>query len=139
MLYRMTFQLSAKVVALNVFNHPWTHQVSNVFPPSVLFPLVLFKYLAKHVTGQFRLLILVVSCWIGRRLVGFPQFSTYWMVLFDVSCCKRSCHGCFGRPGVQGSVISALNPLAAQKYVLCRQEFSSLHLSGSGWGKLSIL
>ena len=27
---------------------------------------------------------------------------------------KRSCHGCLGGPGVQGSVISAFNPLAAQ-------------------------
>ena len=27
---------------------------------------------------------------------------------------KRSHHGCFGRPGTQGSVISAFNPLAAQ-------------------------
>ena len=31
-----------------------------------------------------------------------------------VSHCKRSCHGCFGRPGAQGSMISAFNPLAAQ-------------------------
>ena len=31
-----------------------------------------------------------------------------------VSHCKRSHHGCFGRPGTQGSVISAFNPLAAQ-------------------------
>ena len=27
---------------------------------------------------------------------------------------KRSCHGCFGKPGTQGSAISAFNPLAAQ-------------------------
>ena len=39
---------------------------------------------------------------------------------------KRSRHGCFGRPGTQGSVISAFNPLAAQQHVLCRQGFSSL-------------
>ena len=31
-----------------------------------------------------------------------------------VSHCKRSHHGCFGRPGAQGSAISAFNPLAAQ-------------------------
>ena len=36
-----------------------------------------------------------------------------------VSHCKRSRHGCFGRPGAQGSVISAFNPLAAQQHVLC--------------------
>ena len=27
---------------------------------------------------------------------------------------KKSCCGCFGRPGAQGSAISAFNPLAAQ-------------------------
>ena len=42
-----------------------------------------------------------------------------------VSHCKRSCHGCFGRPGTQGSAISAFNPFAAQRCVLCRQGFSS--------------
>ena len=31
-----------------------------------------------------------------------------------VSHCQRSCHGCFSRPGTQGSVISAFNPLEAQ-------------------------
>ena len=43
-----------------------------------------------------------------------------------VSHCKRSHHGCFGRPGTQGSVISAFHPLAAQQCVLHRQGFSSL-------------
>ena len=42
-----------------------------------------------------------------------------------VPSCKRSHHGCFSRPGAQGSVISAFNPLAAQQHVLCRQGFSS--------------
>ena len=36
-----------------------------------------------------------------------------------VSHHKRSRCGCFGRPGAQGSVISAFNPLAAQQCVLC--------------------
>ena len=43
-----------------------------------------------------------------------------------VSHCKRSCRGCFGRPGAQGSAISAFNPLTAQQHVLCKQGFSSL-------------
>ena len=42
-----------------------------------------------------------------------------------VSHHKRSHHGYFGRPGAQGSVITAFNPLAAQQCVLCRQRFSS--------------
>ena len=39
---------------------------------------------------------------------------------------KKSCCGCFGRPGAQGSAISVFHPLAAQQHVLCRQGFSSL-------------
>ena len=39
---------------------------------------------------------------------------------------KRFCHGCLGRPGTQGSAISAFNPLDAQCCVLCRQGVSSL-------------
>ena len=42
-----------------------------------------------------------------------------------VPCHKRSHPGCLRRPGTQGSAISALNPLAAQQYVLCRQGVSS--------------
>ena len=42
-----------------------------------------------------------------------------------VSHHKRSCHGSLGRPGTQGSAISAFNPLAAQQCVLHRQGFSS--------------
>ena len=36
--------------------------MSGVFPPSALFHLVLSRLLAEHVTGQFKLLILVVPC-----------------------------------------------------------------------------
>ena len=43
-----------------------------------------------------------------------------------VSHHKGSHHRCFGRPGVQGSAISAFNSLVAQGCVLCRQGFSSL-------------
>ena len=42
-----------------------------------------------------------------------------------VSHHKRFCCGCFCRPGAQGSATSVFNPLAAQQFVLCRQEFSS--------------
>ena len=36
-------------------------------------------------------------------------------------CHKRSWCGWFSRPGVQGSAMSVFNPLAARRYVLCRQ------------------
>ena len=38
---------------------------------------------------------------------------------------KRSHHVCFSRPGDHGYVVFVFNPLAAQRYVLCRQRFSS--------------
>ena len=50
-------------LVLNVFRHLLTYQVSYVFPPSVLVPLDQSEFLVEHVTGQFRLLTLVVPCW----------------------------------------------------------------------------
>ena len=52
------------------------------------------------------------SHWVGRHSLAVPHH-------------KRSCHGCFDRPGAQGSAISAFNLLAAQQRVLCRQGFPS--------------
>ena len=49
-----------------------------------------------------------------------------------VSNHKRSCHRHFGRPGAQGSAISAFNPLAAQQCVTQRGVLF-LSLSGGGW------
>ena len=43
-----------------------------------------------------------------------------------LSCCKRSHYECFSRPYDQGSFISEFIPSAAQRYMLCRQGFSSL-------------
>ena len=43
-----------------------------------------------------------------------------------VQSCHKKCHcGCSNRPGAQVSVITAFNPLAAQRYVLCRKGLSS--------------
>ena len=41
-----------------------------------------------------------------------------------VPCHKRSPHGCLSRSGTQGTAISAFNPLAAQRCVLCIQGFN---------------
>ena len=50
------------------------------------------------------------------------------LVFFD----KKFCHGCFGRPGVQGSAITAFNPLAAQRCVAqTKVPFISLSIGGS--------
>ena len=49
-------------LGLNTFNNPCTYQVCYVFLPQALVHLFLSKFMAEHVTGQFRLLILVVPC-----------------------------------------------------------------------------
>ena len=112
-------------LGLNAFSHLWKFQVSYVFPPLALVPLVLSKFLAEHVNGQLRHLLLVAPCWMEA-----PWFPIVLNMLADVPqwcpLLKRSHHGCLVRPGAQGSAISALNPLAAQQCVLCRQGFSSL-------------
>ena len=50
-------------LGLNTFSHPWKFQVSYVFPPLALVPLVLSKFLAEQVSSQLRHLLLVASCW----------------------------------------------------------------------------
>ena len=52
-----------EALGLNAFSHPWTFQVSYVYPPPALVPLVLSKFLAEHVNSQLRHLILVEPCW----------------------------------------------------------------------------
>ena len=59
--YTLESPLHLETLGVNAFNHPWTYQVSYVFPPLALVSLVLFKFLAEHVTVQFRLLILMAS------------------------------------------------------------------------------
>ena len=59
--YTLENPLPLGTLGLNAFNQHWNYQVSNVFPPSFV-PLVLSKFLAAHVTSQFRLLILVGPC-----------------------------------------------------------------------------
>ena len=66
-------------LGLNAFRHPWTFQVSYVFPPPALVPQVLSKILAEHVNGQLRHLILVVSCWMEA-----PWLPTVLNMLADV-------------------------------------------------------
>ena len=50
-------------LGLNAFSHPWSFQVSYLFPPPALVPLVLLKFLAEDVNGELRWLILVAPCW----------------------------------------------------------------------------
>ena len=66
-------------LGLNAFSHPWKFQVSYVFPPLALVPLVLARFLAEHVNGQLRNLLLVVPCWMEA-----PWLLTVLSMLADI-------------------------------------------------------
>ena len=61
--YILESPLLLGVLGLNAFSHPWTFQVSYMFPPPALVPVVLSKFLAEHNKGQLRQLNLVMLCW----------------------------------------------------------------------------
>ena len=77
--YTLETPLPVGALGLNDFSNPWTFQVSYVFPPPALVPLVLSKFLAEHVNGQLRHLILVVQC--GMEA---PWLPTILNMLADV-------------------------------------------------------
>ena len=52
--------------------------MSYVFPPPASVPLVLSKFLAEHIAGQFKLLTLVAPCWVEAPWL--PQVSTCWKI-----------------------------------------------------------
>ena len=64
---------------LNAFSHPWNFQESYVFPPLALVPLVLAKFLAEHLNGQLRHLLLVAPCWMEG-----PWLPTVLSMLADI-------------------------------------------------------
>ena len=66
-------------LGLNAFSHPWKFQVSYVFLPPALVPLVLSKFLAEHVNGQLRHLLVVAPCWMEA-----PWLPTVLNMLADV-------------------------------------------------------
>ena len=110
--YMLKSLLPLGALGLNAYNHLWTFQVGYLFPPPALVSLVLSKFLAEHVKGQLRHLLLVAPCWMEA-----PWLPTVLNMLADfpllVPHHKRSYHGCLSRPGAQGSAISAFNPLVA--------------------------
>ena len=59
--YPLENPLPMVALGLNGFSHLWAYKVSYVFPSPALVPLVLSKFLAEHVTGQLRHLILEAS------------------------------------------------------------------------------
>ena len=69
-------------LGLNAFSHPWKFQVSYVFPPLALVPLILSQFLVEHVNGQLRHLLLVAPCWMEA-----PWLPTVLNMLVDVPWC----------------------------------------------------
>ena len=84
-----------------------------MFPLPALVPLVLSKFLAEHVNVQLKTFDSGGAMLDGGSLASHSSQQVGRCSLV-VSHHKRSHHGCFGRPGAQGSAISAFNPLAPQ-------------------------
>ena len=61
--YTLQSPLPLGALGLNAFNHLWLFQVGYMFPLPALVPLILSKFLAEHVKGQLRQLILMAPCW----------------------------------------------------------------------------
>ena len=81
--YILETPLPLETLDLNAFNHPWMFQVSYVFSPPALVPLLLSKFLAEYVKGQVRPLILVALCWMEA-----PWLPIVPNMLADVpQCC----------------------------------------------------
>ena len=87
--YTLESALPLGALGLNAPSHPWTFQVSYVFPPPALVPLVLSTFLVEHVKGQLRHLILVAPCWMEsfwlptvlNMLADVPQWCPIIKVL----------------------------------------------------------
>ena len=76
---------------------------------------------------------------LGGGSLASHSFQHFGRHSSAVSHNKRSHCGCFGRPCVQGSAISVFNPLATQRFVLCRQGFSSSvcqTVAGATWASV---
>ena len=96
-LLHLGISTTPEVLELNAFNHPCMFQVSYMFPCPPLVPLVLSKFLAEHVKGQFRDLILVARCWLKaawlptilNMLADIPlQCPIINDLIMDVSVCQ---------------------------------------------------
>ena len=74
--FTLEIPLPLGVLGVNAFSHPWNFQVRYVFPSLAL---VLSKFLAEHVNGHLRHLILVMPCWMEA-----PWLPTVLNMLSDV-------------------------------------------------------
>ena len=132
--YTLEYPLSLGAVGLNAFNRPWMFQVSYVFHPPELVPLVLPKFLAEYVKSD------VWFWWhhVGWRLLGSPQFSTCWQTFLwqcftikDLIIDVLVGQALKGLPYLHLTLWLLIDVCYADRFLL-------LGLSGSGGGTSSI-
>ena len=105
--------LLACTLGLNAFSHHWTFQVSYMFTPLALVPLVLSRVSGRTCQQSTQTFDYGGTMLDGGSLASHS--SQHVGRCSSVSSHHKISHcGCFGWPGAQGSVISAFNPLAAQ-------------------------
>ena len=74
--YTLKTPFPTEILRLNVLNHSWQLEVNYMFPSHAVVLIVLFSFLAEHVTGQYRLLILIVPCWM--EVLWLPLYVLCW-------------------------------------------------------------
>ena len=99
-------------------------EISYVFPPPVLVPLVLSKFLAEHVNSPTQTFTSGGSMLDGGSLASHSSHHA-GRCSSAVPSCKRYHRGCFGRPGAQGSVKSAFNLWLLSNVCYADRGFSS--------------
>ena len=104
-----------------------------MFQPPALVPLVLSTFLAEHVTGQLRLLILVAPCWMEA-----PWLHTVLSMLADVPWNCPVVKDVFMDVSV-GQVLKGLPyPFGCSEMCVAQTGVLFLSLSDSEGGTLSI-
>ena len=108
-----------------------------MFAPPALVLLMLYKFLAEQITGQFRLLYSAGALFNGGFLTSQPsqQVCSHSSL---VSHCKGPHHGCLSQPSAQASAVAAVNPLAVLEMCVVHTRVLFLNLSASGRGDLRI-
>ena len=112
------------------------HSVELCVLPSALVPLVLSKFLAEHVKGQFRLLILVAPCWMDAAWLPMVLYMLVY-ILHCYPVVQNIFMDVKGDWLLKGSVITTFNPGCSDICVV-QARVPFLSVSGSGRDNLSI-
>ena len=123
-MYQSIYQCTSPgALELNAFNQPWIYLVSYVLPSSSFSSIGSF-----HISGRKSYGSVQTSYSSNTTLDGSSLASHSLQHVGRhsfVSHCKGHYHGCFSWLAAQRSAFTTFSPLAAQKCVLHRQEFSS--------------